>query len=407
MRILYVTNHFSLLTQPGAPRPWHVARYLARMDHDVTVLTNHRHYLDENLPVGSTDHTHPQTMQGVRIVGLKTTRGRRKSLAGRLLNYCSFAIAVLTVGVKLPPHDLVVVGTPPLLAPVSGLVLGCLWGAYTALEIRDLHPEKARALGKVSHPLLFWLWRRYESVVRRLYNHLVAVEPSTRRALLAQGYRPGKITLIPNGYDMEHLDQAELSPEFQALFATYADYAKITYGGGMGFGNDIQTILDSALLCRDQRIVFFLFGEGELKPRYAQFITQNGLRHVHLLPAVSRRMINEIFRCSDILVYSTPDNRFFEGLFTNKILEYHGAAKPIVFAGRGDTADLIRKARSGMVVAPSDAAAMADAYRQLITDPATAKAMGRSGQRYIIANWRREIRFVNWRRVIEAAKKGA
>ena len=317
----------------------------------------------------------------------------------------SFAFAALIVGVRLPPQDLVIVGTPPLLAPMTGLVLGRLWDAFSVLEIRDLHPEKARALGKVPHPLLFWLWRQYEGGVRHFFNHLVAVEPSTRRALLSEGYHAAKITLIPNGFDMEHLGPAELPSELRELFAACADYTKITYGGGMGFGNDIQTILDSALLCRERKIMFFLFGEGELKPRYARFIKHNNLNQVHLLPAVSRRLINEIFRRSDILVYSTPDDSFFEGLFTNKILEYHGAAKPIVFAGKGDTAELIEKAQSGLVVASSDAAAMAAAYSQLIADPDAAESMGRSGRNYIIENWRREIHFERWRQVLEAAEK--
>jgi glycosyltransferase involved in cell wall biosynthesis len=405
MRILYLSNHFALLSQPGAPRPWHVARYLARMGHDVTVLTNHRHYLDENLPVGSTDYTNPQVVAGVRIIGLETTAGRRKSLFGRLLNYAAFAVSALLTGRRLPPQDMLIVGTPPLLAPVTGLVLGWLWKAFAVLEIRDLHPEKAHALGKVRNPLLYRLWQRYEAAVRRLYDHLVAVEPSTRRALVRQGYRSSTITLIANGFDVEHLTPARLPSDIEHLFEAYADHAKITYGGGMGFGNNIQTILDSAVLCRQRPMAFFLFGEGECKSQYERFVQQNGLAKVHLLSPIARNMINEVFRRSDILVYSTIDDPFFDGLFTNKILEYHGAGKPIVFSGRGDTADLIRAAGSGVVVPPKAAAAMAAAYCELMTDPAAAAAMGHGGKAYIMRHWRRETTFKHWRPVVELARR--
>jgi glycosyltransferase involved in cell wall biosynthesis len=112
-----------------------------------------------------------------------------------------------------------------------------------------------------------------------------------------------------------------------------------------------------------------------------------------------------VFRQSDILVYATFADPFFEGLFTNKILEYHGAGKPIVFAGRGDTADLIWAAGSGVVVAPMDAAAMAAAYAELAADPAAARAMGRCGKAYIIRHWRREITFNNWRLVVDVARR--
>ena len=49
MKILFVSNHFSLPFQPGAPRPWKIAHYLRSIGHEVTVITNRRHYFDENL----------------------------------------------------------------------------------------------------------------------------------------------------------------------------------------------------------------------------------------------------------------------------------------------------------------------------------------------------------------------
>jgi len=407
MKILYLTNHFALSSHPGAARPWKVAQYLRKLGHDITVITNHRHYLNENIKVGNTDISNPFVVDGVEIIGVHTTSGRRKTIGKRILNYLSFAIGALLVGLKLDKNRIIISGTPPLLAPLTGILLGFYWNAYMVLEVRDLHPEKAIALGKLNSRFLILLWRGYELFLRNLYDHIVAVEPSTKKALLKKCKYRHKVTLITNGFDLEQLEEIALPRDLDDVFNKYREWTKVVYGGGMGFGNYLTPIIDAAYLVQREKIVFLLFGEGELKAKYKMAINKRGLENVLIFSAQSRKVIAQVFRQADILAYSAMKNKFFDGLLTNKIFEYHGAAKPIVFSGRGTMAKMIQTAGSGIVVVPEKHVDLAEAIKYLSKNQDAAEKMGLAGRSYILKYFQRDVVFLGWKKVIDLAENNA
>jgi len=63
----------------------------------------------------------------------------------------------------------------------------------------------------------------------------------------------------------------------------------------------------------------------------------------------------------------------------------------VVAAASGWTADVITRADAGVVCAPEDPGALADALVRVTADPERARAMGLSGRRYVEANLTRAI----------------
>lgn len=398
MKILFISNHFSLPDQPGAPRPWKIAGYLQSRGHEVVVITNRRHYFDEQIEVGGPDIHRPQVVDGVQIIGVQTSTGRRSSLFKRLLNYCSFSYQAYQMGKKIESPDIIIVGTPPLLVPLSGLLLGKKHDSFTVLEIRDLYPETARVLGKVGNKATLFLWEKWENFLRKRYDHLVAVVPRIRKALLQKGFPPEKVTTISNGFDVEYSNETPTLPDgLGDFFAKHSERFMVAYGGGMGYAINLLTVIQAAELCRkESELLFLFFGDGEKKAQYIEYIEQKGLENVFFFPPQSRVVINRVFRRVDALVHSFFDSEFFDCAFPNKIFEYHGAGKPIVFGGRGDTADLIRAAGSGIVVEPENSGQMAEAFRFLAANPKQAAGMGQAGLSYISNNYRRDAVFKKW-----------
>jgi glycosyltransferase involved in cell wall biosynthesis len=168
-----------------------------------------------------------------------------------------------------------------------------------------------------------------------------------------------------------------------------------------------MTILEAANLCRDDdSIVFALFGEGELKPHYMRYARENKLSNCFFFTLQSRKVINEVFRRSGVLVQSFLDTEFHKCIFSNKIFEYHGAARPIIYAGRGDSAKLIREAGSGLVVEPEKPAEFADAIKYLASHREEADQMGCSGYQYILKHYLREKVFEAWIGVLRHVRSG-
>jgi len=400
MHILYITNHFSLPDQPGAPRPWQVARHLQKQGYFVTVLTNRRHYLDESIHINNQTICKNDEHERIDIIGVETIPGRRKSLSHRVVNYFIFSLKILLRGLNLSKIDAVIAGTPPIFTPIAGRLIGWRHHAFTILEIRDLHPEKAVAVQAIRSNYLICLWRFYEFIMRNVYHHLVAVEPSTHRRLLEKGFSFNKLTLIPNGIDEEHMRPRPLPDFLKVQFLRYKNWTIVTYGGGLGIGNFLHPVFEAADLCRHEQVVFFIFGEGEMKNEYMAYVNNKKLQNVCFFPLQTRQIINEVFRRSTVLIYSVRKDIFFDGLMTNKIFEYLASGRPIVFSGKGDMAKIIRDARAGICVDPEDPYKIDQAVRFLIKNPASGDLMGQNGKLYVVKHHLRNKIFNKWRKVL-------
>jgi putative colanic acid biosynthesis glycosyltransferase WcaI len=403
MNVLFISNHFSLPGQPGAPRPWAVARYLSRRGHKVTVITNKRHYLDENIKIGGEGaDIIEEIVEGVRIISVETTPGRRKSLAKRLINYGSYTLQTLRVSMRLEVQDVIIVGTPPLLVPLTGILAGIKHRAMTILEIRDIYPETAVALGKIKSTLLIRIWDWFENCIRKKYDHIVAVVPRIRQILLEKDFSGNRVSTITNGYERETDDIENLPDSLENFWKHHFHKFKVVYGGGMGHGINLMTVLEVAKECRgNSDIIFLFFGEGDLKGRYERFAADHALANTFFFPPQKRTVIKEVFKRADALVHSFIADDFFRCALPNKIFEYHAAGKPILFAGVGDTADLINRAGSGIVVEPENVGQLKAALLQLVNNPDMADKMGSSGSVYIRKHYDRMAIFKKWDSILE------
>jgi len=358
--------------------------------------------LDEHIKIGGLKATKPQLMDGIKIVGVQTTVGRRKSLLKRFINYISFSYMSYLVGYRIEKPDIIIVGTPPLIVPLTGLLLGWKHKAYTILEIRDLYPETAVVLEKVRNKTIQFLWESWENLLRKKYNHIVAVVPRIKMSLVKKGFVPDKISTIINGFDIENDETCVLPNEIEDFFIKNSKKYVIIYGGGMGHGINLKTVIQAGEICQENsKIIIALFGEGDLKNQYIEYVNKKGLANIFFFSAQTRKVINEVFRRADALVHSFINNDFFKCALPNKIFEYHGSGNPIVFAGKGDTADLINEAGSGIVVEPENPKQMAEAFQYLANNREDGIQMGKSGSVYIKKYYRRETTFAKWQKIIE------
>jgi glycosyltransferase involved in cell wall biosynthesis len=360
--------------------------------------------LDETITVDANASKEYLLRKKIKIYSVETSSGRRKNFKRRLINYLSFSVSALRVSYKLPKQDLVIVGTPPLIVPIAGLLISLKHRAHSVLEIRDLYPETAVALGKLKCKLLIRLWERVENMVRSQYDQIVSVVPGITRTLEKKGFSSSKIYTITNAYDAYENYSVVLPNRVRQLFDNNEGKYIFVYAGGMGYSNNLKTILEAAYLCqKDPSILFVFFGEGELKNGYLKLLKKKNITNCLFFPLVSREIINVVFRKSYALMQAFWDSEFHKCIFTNKIFEYHGAGRPIVFAGNGDSAELVQIAKSGLVVEAEDPEAFADAVLQLVSDRNLAEQMGQSGKQYITRHYAREEVFEKWQHVLANA----
>ncbi len=61
-----------------------------------------------------------------------------------------------------------------------------------------------------------------------------------------------------------------------------------------------------------------------------------------------------------------------------------------MFAGAGDTADLLKAANAGLVVEPENPEALAEAILYLYNNPKKRRDMGENGRRFVLEHYPRE-----------------
>jgi glycosyltransferase involved in cell wall biosynthesis len=104
---------------------------------------------------------------------------------------------------------------------------------------------------------------------------------------------------------------------------------------------------------------------------------------------------------AQVLVHLVYGGDFHGYYLPNKIFEYLGAGKPILYSGTGDIAEIITKACSGLVVEPENSHAFADAAIWLRNHPQEAQDMGRRGKKYVMRHFNRQSIMTDLTRVLE------
>src|SRR6185436_758948 len=122
---------------------------------------------------------------------------------------------------------------------------------------------------------------------------------------------------------------------------------------------------------------FVIAGEGELMNPMRAMAEQLGLsKSVFFIGRCDR--IGDLLDLSDVCVLASRA----EG-FSNAILEYMAAARPVVATDVGGAREAVVEGETGYLVASDDDRTMAERIITLLSDPQRARAMGEGGRRII------------------------
>lgn len=207
---------------------------------------------------------------------------------------------------------------------------------------------------------------------------IVVNAAAVREHLIERSVPPAKIHIIHNGVEMSRFVQMDRDDAaFREKFGLPAGARLITLVANLRHAvKNIPMFLRAAKQVSDAipDSHFVIAGEGglegELKANAAQF-------------GVSDRT-HFIGRCTDVpgllsVSYACVLTSFAEG-FSNSILEYMAAGKPVVATDVGGAAEAIIEGETGYLVDPGNDSVMAYRLIELLNDPTKAELMGKMGK---------------------------
>ena len=223
--------------------------------------------------------------------------------------------------------------------------------------------------------------KRVERYAYRLAHRVVANSEAVRQQLINEGVPPAKIVTIYNGIAVERITPelgrtrndllagldlpVEMARRFVTIVANVQHRVK-----------DHPTFLRAAarVKARVPDAAFVIAGEGELLESLRQLAIDLGVGdEAHFIGRCEK--VADLLAISEVCVLSSKA----EG-FSNSILEYMAAGKPVVVTDVGGAREAVVDGQTGYIVSPGDDEAMAEGITQLLCFPSRAREMGEKGQ---------------------------
>jgi glycosyltransferase involved in cell wall biosynthesis len=298
-----------------------------------------------------------------------------KTTARRLAFYGTFAAGALGTLLTIPRLDVVLATSPPLPGAWAGAAAARWRRVPFVLDVRDLWPAAAAALGELANARALRLFERGE---RWIYQMAAAVTATTQpfcRHIDAVAGRQ-KAVHLPNGA----LDSLLALPAREPASGDFV----VGYAGNMGIAQGLGIVLDAAAQLRDRGIRdvrFSLVGSGPMAASLKAESQRRGLDNVTFADPVEVDHVGPFLQSAHALLVPLRDHPLLEDFIPSKLYDAMAVGRPAIVAAGREAAAIVDVTGCGVVVPPEDGAALAAAAEALARDPDRASRLGAAGRR--------------------------
>ncbi len=425
MHVLLIHQLFATGNEAGGTRHFEIARRWTAAGDQVTVVTSPANYLTgaptpppEGLPDGLAV---VRTGVGASAAGGKSRSGTAgaevpmdgRTFVGRVVGFARFALAAFGAGLRARGVDVVWGTTPPIFQAPAAWAVARLKGAPFLLEVRDLWPDFAVALGVLRMPAAVRAAKALERFLYRRADLVVVNSPGfvdhVRREC---GREP---LVVPNGVDPAPFLSADRVAWRRRL--GWEGRFVVLYAGAHGVPNDLEVVLraaraqagadearnaahrdeDAATRARGParqaapgRELFAFVGSGRDLARLRRLAEEWKLPNVRFMGPRPKSQMPGILAAADCCVAILKPIPMFATTYPNKVFDYMAAGRPVVLAVDGPIRQVVESVGAGVFARPGDPAALLEAVRQYRTDPARAARDGAAGQAAVAKRFHRD-----------------
>ena len=392
---------------------------LADRGHQVTVIAGRQRY---DAPAAMLPAR--ETVGGVSIYRVWTSRFGRASLIGRTSDYATFYLSAAWRLWRLAePGDVVIAKTdPPMLSVIT---LPLCWRRKLKLVnwLQDIFPETAHALGVGGRlarlPFRLMRWLRGRSLKAADANVVLGQRMAQRVASL--GVAESRIRIVPNWADGANI--APVEPARNALRQEWqlGDAFVVGYSGNLGRAHEVDTLLEAMTILEEQArattapdisarggfgapphpLLWLFIGSGAMLDVLKAEVSRRRLTSVRFMPYQPKERLAESLSAADVhLVSLRPE---LEGLIVpSKFYGVAAAGRPTVFIGDedGEIARLIAQHKCGQTVAAGDGEALARTILDLAGNPDLCRWMGQRARRAFEAELDKPLALARWERLL-------
>lgn len=359
-----------------------LATQLAEMGFAVEVLTSRPSY---GPPETWVECPMRETVDGVDIKRLWTTRFSKDNLLGRAINYVTFMGQLFLRVLLTSRKDTVYLYTtnPPFLGFVGAIVSLFRRHSYVML-LHDAYPQMAVWVGTIKEKgFVEKVWHFINKMsYGRAKQSIVLCQKAKNLVCDTYGIPRERVHVVPNWADSKALN---IKPKPESEFArdhNLREHFVAMYSGNLGLYYEFATLLDAAELLRDEPFRLVFIGSGGKRNWLADEIIKRELTNTLLLPYQPYEKLGDSLAACDASFVTIAKG--IEGIsFPSKLYTSLAVGRPILALSEDDSElrDLIQEHKVGGWSALGDAESLAANIRAMLADPAEADRTGNRARR--------------------------
>lgn len=306
---------------------------------------------------------------GVHLVPVAMPRGRLERATRTA--WSVFRATMRTRATVCHFHD-------PELIPIG--ILLKLAGRRVIYDVHEDLPRQIRDKVWI-HPILrapmAGLASMAEFVAGQIFDAIVTVTPT-----IAARFPRSSTVMVRN---LPILD--ELVPTVRTR--TYRERALVAvYVGGIAATRGARQLVAAMdLVGRRSAARLVLAGRFQPEGLEGELSRRPGWDHVDVVGWLGRTAVAELLGTARIGLVTLLPTSSYRDSYPTKLFEYMAAGLPVIASDFPLWRGIVETAGCGLLVDPTDPAAIAAAIERLLDDPAEAEAMGLRGQRAIIQHY--------------------
>jgi glycosyltransferase involved in cell wall biosynthesis len=213
--------------------------------------------------------------------------------------------------------------------------------------------------------------RLLRGLEQRLYRHatrIVAVSDGIKERIAARGIAPEKIGVVPNGVDVARVASGRRREELVDALGLRGTFV-VGYVGTHGMAQGLETVLDAAAILKGGSERFLFVGEGARRDVLLAMAKRLDLGNVTFVGLVPLAVAADHLALCDAVVIPLKRTDQIEITIPAKIFEAAALEKPMIVSAEGASAKLVEAYDAGLIVAPEDPEALAQAVGCLRSEP--------------------------------------
>ena len=393
---LIVTQYYH--PEIGAPqiRLRAFVKELARLGRRVTILTGMPNYPEGVIHEGYQGKLSvTDNVDDVEVKRIWLYPAGGKKPFKRILNYLSFTFHALCHLGLVRDKQIVFIEAQPLTLALFGFLAHWIFKVPYIYNTPDLQVEIAAERGWMGSVFVRAAALMETFLMRKAYSVSTVTPGFIEHFVSVRGIPREQMSFLPNGVDLAQLHPLPYDAQCAEQMGVTGKKV-LTYAGTHADYQGLDLILDAAKRLKDRSdIVFLMVGKGPERQRLIDRARIEGISNVLFRdsPFEERSSLMSITYAFIAVLRNIP---VAQKMRLSKIFPPLACGVPVIFAGVGESAEIILNNDCGIVVPPEDHASLADAVCRLVDAPGRRDAFSMAGRKLverefswntIVSNW--------------------